>query len=155
MHFGRKLGLLIRKLEVLWRGIVPFENPGRTCAVMCMDKRIHGWWFRGCYRVLNAGPRVEDSLRSILLFVDLHPCTPDNPIFILWLSHDGVCACSKHETRSSDSHEVERHTALMREQAVQLLRTHPRLAEPIRNGSIRFRSGEIKLGSISIEWAAV
>ena len=119
---------------------------------MCMDKRIHGWWFRGCYRVLNAGPRLEDSLRSILLFIELHPSSPEHPVHIVWLSHDEVCACSKAELGvHRETAHIEQHTRRMRQIAIAELARHPKIAELIEERALVLLSGQIRLSKISVE----
>jgi len=82
-----------------------------TCTVLCMDYR-YGRAFDGCYQIENAGPRYTDSARSIDYMLRLKGRDAFNVLF--WLTHNGMCGCSRVETYSADPGVVEPHTAMTR-----------------------------------------
>lgn len=126
-------------------GIVSPEDRQRTCAVLCMDYR-YGGRFAGCYQVENAGPRCEDSARSIEYLVQLTP--DDAPLILFWLTHDGLCGCSRVETGSGDPEVVEPHTADTRRRELRRLlaadgAAAPRFRQAVADGRALLIAGHV------------
>ncbi len=111
-------------------GAVTPEDRQRTCVALCMDFR-YGEHFHGCYQAANAGPRCDDTARSLDYLVRLTP--EDLSLVALWLTHNGLCGCSRVETGSDDPAVVEPHTAETRR------REAAALLSPDGSGSLRFR----------------
>ena len=121
------------------------EDRQRTCAVLCMDFR-YGERFHGCYQAENAGPRCADSARSLDYLLRLTP--DDAPLVIFWLTHNGLCGCSRLETGSDDPTVVEPHTADTRRLELEALLAadgpgSPRLRRAVAEGRALVLSGHV------------
>lgn len=130
-------------------GTVTPEDRRRTCAVLCMDFR-YGESFHGCYRVENAGPRCADAARSLDYLLRLTP--EDAPLVVFWLTHDGLCGCSRVETGSDDPAVVEPHTAATRRREVAALLAaddpgSPRLRRAVAAGRALLVSGHVDVAA--------
>lgn len=129
-------------------GTVTPEDRQRTCAVLCMDFR-YGERFHGCYQAENAGPRCADSARSLDYLMRLTP--EDAPVVVFWLTHNGLCGCSRVETGSDDPAVVEPHTAAARRREVAALLAaddpgSPRLRRAVAAGRALLVGGHVDVG---------
>ncbi|NBC16148.1 MAG: hypothetical protein GVY18_02400 [Bacteroidetes bacterium] len=125
-------------------GTVSHAERQDTCTVLCMDYR-YGPAFDGCYNVENAGPRYTDSARSIDYMLRLKGQEAFNVLF--WLTHNGMCGCSRVETYSADPEVVEPHTATTRRVEVGKLLAadseYSLLHNAVRRGHLVVLSGHV------------
>ncbi|MCC6932920.1 MAG: hypothetical protein IT292_06670 [Deltaproteobacteria bacterium] len=109
--------------------------------IACMDERIG---LVNGYKVQNAGPRLDDSRRSLLAFLRLK-LKEDGPVVVLWLTHGGGCGCSKIECedqrRPLGSSYLEGHTHKRRVEEIRKLLQVAEVAKGISEGKICFMSG--------------